>query len=275
MLEKLLGGEKAHDKIYLLPVGNILPNPSQPRRTFDEDAMRELSMSIEQYGVLQPISVRRIAKDRYELISGERRLRATKLAGLKEIPSIITETDGENSAIMALIENLQREDLTFFDEAEGIAKLITGYGLTQAETASRLGKTQSTVANKLRLLKISSQLREFISAQKLTERHARALLKIPEQDRMWVAREIAERGMNVMAAEGYIENFLSKPRKTEAKKVWIIKDVKIFLNTINHALLIMKKAGIAAQTKKVESSAFIEYTIKIPKPMMTDPNTHL
>lgn len=252
-------------RVSYIPVDQIVPNPGQPRKVFDEETLGELADSIAMHGILQPLLVRQNERGEYELISGERRLRAARLAGLSEVPCILSGIEREQSAVYALIENLQRQDLHFFEEAEGIGKLIVTYGLTQEETALRLSKKQSTIANKLRLLKLGPAVRRRILEAGLTERHARALLKLPEESRQLAALDqIISRGLNVAKSEQLIEDMLAAP-KTKPKRIMVVKDLRLFINTINHAVMVMRNAGISAVSTKRETPNYIEYVIQIPK----------
>ncbi|MDD6235888.1 MAG: ParB/RepB/Spo0J family partition protein [Clostridiales bacterium] len=260
----IFGKEKQINKVISININEILPNPNQPRTEFNEQELQQLSDSIRINGLLQPLTVRKNIYNKYELISGERRLRASKLAGLTEIPAIVVDTDERQSAIFALIENIQRADLNFFEEALAIKNLISEWNITQEEASERLGKAQSTLANKLRLLKLNDEEQQMILQNGLTERHARALLKInDEEKRSQALIHIIEKKMNVIQAETYIEQLLSAP-KPEKKRILIIKDVRLFINTINKALDTMKRAGIQAETQKKQNDEFIEYVVRIP-----------
>ncbi len=265
----LFGKEKTVNKVLLIDLTEILPNPNQPRRTFRAEELLELSESIRLNGLLQPLTVRKNRDGRYELISGERRLRAGKLAGLTQLPCIVMDTDERQSAVLALIENIQRSDLNFFEEAKAIQNLIVEWGITQEETSARLGKAQSTVANKLRLLKLNETEQQIILQGGLTERHARALLKIEDPSlRRAVIDQIIEAQMNVVSSEEYIDRKLAEAASPEEqlkkKRVLIVKDVRLFLNTINKALDTIKRAGIPAQAEKKEDGEYIEYHLRIP-----------
>ena len=197
-------------RVLYLSVDAIRANPDQPRKYFEPEALRELAESIGRYGILQPLTVRR-GEDGYELIAGERRLRAAKLAGLREVPCLAVRSDEEESALLSLIENLQRQDLHYMEEAAAIAKLIAVYGLSQEQAAERLGKSQSAVANKLRLLRLSPACVALLREGGLSERHARALLRLSdENERLAALRVIIERGCNVAQAEAYIESVLQR-----------------------------------------------------------------
>lgn len=261
---------KKDNKISEIPIIKIRPNKSQPRRVFNEDELAALSRSISENGVLQPITVRRISATEYELIAGERRLRASVLAGLKKIPCIVIKCSDKESAVFALLENLQRSDLGFFEEARGISKLIRRFGITQEEAARRLGKSQSTIANKLRLLKLTYEEQEWIISSGLTERHARALLRIDNEDiRREALSKIISDKLNTQQTDSLVSIMLNSQnlpavRQKGVTKV-VIKDVRIFVNTINKAIDTMRLAGIDAQSNKTDSESFIEYTIRIPK----------
>ncbi len=256
-------------KVVLLPVEKIVPNPAQPRQDFDRKEILSLAQSIKENGLLQPITVRKNNKV-YELVSGERRLRASKEAELKEIPAIIIDATSRQSAVYAILENIQRKDLTIFEEAFALRSLINEWGVTQEEAALKLGKAQSTIANKLRLLALSNVEQEIITKYQLTERHARAVLKIKDETlRFEVLKHIAKRGMNVSEAEDYIER-ATRLRPAEGKRLFIVKDVRIFINTINKAIDVMKSAGINAEAHKKEGDNYIEYLVRIPtKPQNT------
>lgn len=252
-------------KIVDIPIDFVKPNPNQPRRHFDSQELTSLAKSISQDGIIQPLTVRRVEKY-FELISGERRLRAGKIAGLKTVPCIIVDISDKRSAILALIENIQRADLNFFEEAEAIALLIQEFNITQEETAMRLGMAQPTIANKLRLLKIPPHERAMIFNNKLTERHARALLKInDETKRREVLNYIIENNLTVDATEKYIKSFEEKEKIEESykKRSPILKDIKLFFNTVDKAVKVMQLAGVDAEVKKQKHDGLIEYTILI------------
>jgi ParB family chromosome partitioning protein len=225
-----------------------------------------LAESIKHNGILQPLTVRIPVSGGYELVAGERRLRAAVLAGYKEVPCITVELDEKQSAVMSLLENLQREDLNFFEEALGIARLIEYCDLTQEQVAVKLGKSQSTIANKLRLLRIESSDREQILNFGLTERHARALLKLESEKRDFALKEIISKELNVYESEKFIDSILVPSEKLkERRSLSIIKDVRIFFNTINNAVDVMKRSGIDAVALRQEYDDYYEYTVKIPK----------
>ena len=254
-------------------ISEISRNPNQPRRYFDPEAIATLAESIRQYGVLNPLTVRRTAGGGYELVAGERRLRAARVAGLTDVPCLLINADGEDSSVIALVENLQRRDLDFFEEANGFKRLIDQFGLTQEEAARKVGKTQSAVANKLRLLRLSQQNMELIRRNNLTERHARALLRLSEEtDRINVTNYIIEHELNVSRTEEYIDEFLKAKEKPEPLPeqdggrhvVRLFKDVRFFLNTLNRAVGVMVDSGIGATVQQQESDDGLTLTISIP-----------
>lgn len=258
--------ERVVSNVVLLPINNISKNPSQPRVIFSKDDLKNLAESIKYNGILQPITVRLNKNNNYELISGERRLKAAKLAGNEEVPCIILKTNEEQSAIFALIENLQRKNLNFFEEALAINKLIKKWNLTQDEIAIKLGKAQSTIANKLRLLKFSDEQKARILTNNLTERHARALLKFSSNEEIEeTLKIIIEKKLNVAQTEELIKNKLENKINYKKKNfIPIIKDIRIFFNTINNAVKTMRKSGVMAKLKKEEEKDFIKYIVKIP-----------
>ena len=263
---------KSESKISDIPIIKIRPNKSQPRKQFNEDDLNSLSRSIAENGVLQPLTVRKITATEYEVVTGERRLRASALAGLKKVPCIIVKCSDKESAIYALLENLQRADLGIFEEARGISRLIRRYGLTQEQAAEKLGKTQSTIANKLRLLRLTPEEQEWIENAALSERHARALLKLDDEDeRKSILTRVITEGLNVAQTETLV-NLVTKstPKKhSRGKSKAVIKDIRIFVNTITKAVDTMRLAGIDAETLQTDKDDFIEYTIRIPKVQAT------
>ena len=271
--------------VQCIEVDKIVPNPQQPRRVFEQEALQELSSSIASHGVIQPITVRRVG-GLYELIAGERRLRATQMAGLKQIPAIVTEADDEESAVLALIENIQRENLSYMEEALGYLKLAQEYHMTQEEIAKLMGKTQSAVANKLRILRLCGETKRILAEYGLTERHARALLRLTnEEQQVQTAKLIAVKGMNVRETEEYIEDLLAgrqkrlpevvAPRggamtvgvKTPVARPKIkrfIRDIRLFTNTVNRAALYMKEAGVPVQVDENKNEGYYEMVIRVP-----------
>ena len=254
-------------RIHQLPIDKIIPNPRQPRRHFDEQALRELSESIRQHGVLQPLSVQRTDRG-YVLVAGERRLRAAGMAGLTHVPCILVRVSEEDSAVLALIENLQRCDLHYMEEAAAIARLIAQYGLSQEEAARRLGRSQSAVANKLRLLRLSYTYIYLLRQYGLTERHARAVLRLEGEERQVSALEkMGEEQMNVAAAEAYVEELLRKAQRQSPPRppIYVIKDVRLFLNSLRRGMDTIRRAGVNARYDKEENEEDIVITIHIPK----------
>ena len=250
--------------IQQIPLDEIFPNPFQPRRIFDEKELFALGESIKQNGLIQPISVRKM-KNGYELIAGERRFRACKIIGRKSIDAIVYDIDDEDSATWALIENLQRSDLSPFDEAEAMAKLIAAWSVTREEAARRFGLSTSGLSNKLRLLKLEEPVRKIITEANLTERHARELLRIDEPTkREDAARHIAEKNLNVAQTEKYVSKLLLEKQKRKAPR-YIIKDLRIFINTIEHAVEVMNMAGICAMSTVTENDEQIIYSVSVPK----------
>ncbi len=265
---------KNENKISDIPIIKIRPNKAQPRKVFNEEDLNALSQSITENGILQPLTVRKVSATEYELIAGERRLRASVLAGLRKVPCIVIKCSEKESAVYALLENLQRSDLGMFEEARGISRLIRRYGLTQQEAAVKLGKTQSTIANKLRLLRLTYEEQEWIENAGLSERHARALLKLGDEGaRREALSKIISENLNVQQSENLINLMLNSSPKNDKKQGFskaVIKDVRIFVNTINKAIDTMRLAGIDAQSDKTDTDNFIEYTIRIPKKQITD-----
>lgn len=253
-------------QVLELPTGDIRPNPNQPRREFREGDLAELALSISQVGVLQPLSVRRTAAG-WELVAGERRLRAAKLAGLPLVPCLNVEADEETSALLALVENLQRKDLDVWEEASALRQLIQRHNLSQEEAARKVGKSQSAVANKLRLLKLPEDVIQTLRVHQLTERHARALLRLATAEEQRGALDyILKHQLNVARTEEYIDRLCGKgkaPRK--AKPVYRIKDVRLFLNTVKRGVEVMQSAGVNAKCGREETENEITLTIRIPK----------
>ena len=242
-------------RVLFLPVDSILPNPDQPRTLFSQPELEELADSIQSMGILQPLTVRR-REGGWELVAGERRLRAAKLAGLREVPCLSIQTDGQSSSLLALVENLQRRDLDFWEEALALRKLIDTYHISQDEAARRLGKSQSAVANKLRLLKLDPAVLTILREGGCTERHARALLRLedPAQQRE-AAQQVTERSLTVAQTESMVEAMLSSPSSGPKKKpTFIVKDVRLFLNTISRSLDLMRSAGVNACCRREDKS---------------------
>lgn len=263
------------EQIIQIPTEKLLPNPYQPRKQFKSEDMLSLADSIKENGILQPLLCRQINQsDYYELIAGERRLRAAILANLQTVPCVIVECEYEDSAVFSIIENIQRSDLDFFEEALAISHLINTFGMTQQQIGKRLGKSQSALSNKLRLLRLPADVRYFIEREQLTERHARALLKIDNEKDMWAAlRVITQKHLNVEQAEAYIDALTGKEMKTRKNVIKIFKDIRIFVNTVNKAIEAMKQSGIDAESDKTETDEYIEFRVRIPKTCTESGNT--
>ena len=254
-------------RVLRLEVESIRPNPRQPRRLFDETGLRELAASIRRHGVVQPLVVRRRSGG-WELVAGERRLRAARLAGLEAVPCVEAEVDERESALLALVENLQRQDLHYFEEAAAIADYLRRTGSTQEEAAAQLGRSPSAVANKLRLLRLSPQCQALLLESGLTERHARALLRLEdEEDRYLALRKAVERHWNVAQTEQYIERRLEALQTTPpaGRRMYILKDVRLFLNSVDRGLRIVREAGVEAQCRREDTEDEIIMTIRIPR----------
>ena len=258
--------EKVIGKVIDVDIDKIVPNPHQPRIEFHDADMAALAESIRTNGILQPLSLRRIG-DKFELIAGERRLRAAKMCGFKYVPCIVHDITDRNSAILALVENIQRQDLSFFEEASAIEKLITHYGMTQEDAAAQLGKAQSTIANKLRLLRLTEEEREIIVRFNLTERHARTLLRLGNpEDRLIMLEKIVSGNLNVEKTEKLVDEYIGsqKEKASYKKRSKVFQNVKLFVNTINKAVETMQAAGISADSRKIQSENYIEYRVRIP-----------
>lgn len=257
-------------EIKYLPLNSIKPNPYQPRKNFNRKALEELSQSIKTYGLIQPISVRKLCDESYELIAGERRLRASEIAELSEIPAIVVDYKDKDSAIVALIENLQREDLNFIEEAEGYFNLINDHGFTQQELAEKLAKNQSTIANKLRILRLPDDIKKSLIENKLTERHARALLRLPDEDlQRKVLEKVVKNDLNVKKTEKLIEDILDDLTKEEEKEtkqnIRSLINFRIYLNTIKNAYTAIKDSGVEAKYIEKDMGDYVEVVVKIPK----------
>jgi ParB family chromosome partitioning protein len=255
--------------ILNIPINSVSPNPYQPRKEFANHTLEELSTSIKAYGVIQPINVRRSGKEGYELISGERRLRASKLAGMEYIPAIVIEVVEQDSAVLALIENLQREDLNFLEEAEGYYNLINDHGMTQEELAKKVGKKQSTIANKLRLLKLSDDIKKFILENGLTERHARALLKLPDDAiQQKVLKVVIKKSYNVKKTEELIEKMINDAAPKDDKQEKKIRgkfNYNIYVNTVKNTFKEILKTGCNVEYGQADKGDYVEIILKIPK----------
>lgn len=263
-------------KLLMLKPSEIKPSKNQPRKSFDEYELKLLADSIQSSGIIQPLVVRKSIDGKYEIIAGERRFLAAKNVGLRRIPCVLHNTDDKTAAIYAIMENLQRQDLTFFEEAEAINRLIIHFGMSQLEIASRLGLAQSTLSNKLRLLRLSDDQRERIMTARLTERHARALLRLDGADRENALNYIIANALNLKESEEYIENILN-PKAEEIPpekpiRKYAISDVRIFYNSLSKLVTTLQSAGVNAKTRKYENDKYIEYKVRISKntPPKTD-----
>lgn len=256
-------------RVQYLSLQLIRPNPQQPRKRFSPEGLMQLADSIRQYGVLQPLTVRK-CEGYYELVAGERRARAARLAGLREVPCLIAKVDERDAGLLALIENLHRRDLNCFEEAEAIAGLIRRYEMSQQTAAEKLGKSQSAIANKLRLLRLDKDLQETVLREDLTERHARTLLRLTDSElQRQAAAVFVEKQMNVAQAEAYVEKLLQtvQTRPPRQRTAYVIKDVRLFLNSVRRQLDMMNRAGVGADMGRQDTAEAIFLTIRIPKNM--------
>ena len=252
-------------RVRYIPINTVRPNPQQPRRSFDETALRELADSIRAYGILQPLTVRD-KSGFYELVAGERRLRAARIAGLREVPCLVAEVGEEDAALLALIENLQRRDLDYMEEAAAIARLIRCYGLSQQQAADKLGKSQPAIANKLRLLTLTPEQQQLCTASHLSERHARAALRLPEGRRTAALEKMARDKMSVRQADRLVDQMLAAPNGPSPcrRTIPMVRDVRFFVNTLQHAVDLMTQKGIAATTRCDKHDGCLEYIVRIP-----------
>lgn len=258
------------ENVTFIPVENIKPNPYQPRKHFSKRSLEELAQSIKAYGIIQPLSVRKISDESYELVAGERRLRASKLVGLNKVPVIIINMRDQDSAALALIENLQREDLNFLEEAEGYYNLINDHGFTQQELAEKIGKSQSTVANKLRILKLPNDIKKLLVENNLTERHGRALLKLPDEEtQKQVLEKVIKTDRTVKQTEELISDMLrvmTKEDEPENKQsIKSLINFRIYINTLKNAYNAIKESGVNAEYEQKDMGDFIQISVKIPK----------
>ena len=266
--------------LLYLRTEDIAPSPVQPRQYFDDEGLRELSESIRNYGILNPLTLR-LRGGVYELVAGERRLRAAKLAGLREVPCILLDVNMEDAGLIALIENLQRKDLDFIEEASGIRQLIQRFGMSQEEAARRIGRSQSAVANKLRLLRLPPDVLEALRQNGLTERHGRALLRLEDEEAQRAAlAHILEQDLTVAATDAYVEALLSAPAEESSpsppparRRTFILKDVRLFLNSLTRNVELMKQGGIDAGIRREETAEALIVTISIPKAAGATPHS--
>ena len=252
-------------RVQFLPAARIRANPAQPRKIFDPADLQELALSIAQYGILQPLTVRR-ADGGFQLVAGERRLRAARLAGLSEVPCIVVSVDEEDAGMLALVENLQRRDLDFIEEAQSLARLMQQYHLSQEQAAQKIGKSQSAVANKLRLLRHSPEVLDALRECGLSERHARALLRIDdEEEKLRTIALIRQGEWTVARTEQYIDSRLQQTPPKKPFGSFRLRDVRVFFNSVNHQLELIRSAGIDAGSEQLETEQEIILTIRIPK----------
>lgn len=256
---------KSTAEIYNIPQAMIVPNPNQPRKRFDYDELENLAQSIRENGILQPITVRKREDKKYELVSGERRLRAARLVGMVKIPSIVINIDDKNSAMFSIIENLQRQSLNFFEEAEAIEKLVGEYAMSREEVAQKLGLAPSTVSNKLRILRLPEEMRFELARAGLTESHARALLMLEDDNQRARALSIiVDRHLNVAESERMINQMINRNNRSR-NPLRGIRDIRLFINTLNHAVDTIRRAGVEADAARSETEEYIEYVVRIPK----------
>ena len=256
---------KSTAEIYNIPQAMIVPNPNQPRKRFDYDELENLAQSIRENGILQPITVRKREDKKYELVSGERRLRAARLVGMVKIPSIVINIDDKNSAMFSIIENLQRQSLNFFEEAEAIEKLVGEYAMSREEVALKLGLAPSTVSNKLRILRLPEEMRFELARAGLTESHAKALLMLEDDNQRARALSIiVDRHLNVAESERMINQKINRNNRSR-NPLRGIRDVRLFINTLNHAVDTIRRAGVEADAARSETEEYIEYVVRIPK----------
>ena len=256
---------KSTAEIYNIPQTMIVPNPNQPRKRFDYDELENLAQSIRENGIIQPITVRKREDKKYELVSGERRLRAARLVGMVKIPSIVINIDDKNSAMFSIIENLQRQSLDFFEEAEAIEKLVGEYAMSREEVAQKLGLAPSTVSNKLRILRLPEEMRFELARAGLTESHARALLMLEDDNQRARALSIiVDRHLNVAESERMINQMINRNNRSR-NPLRGIRDVRLFINTLNHAVDTIRRAGVEADAARSETEEYIEYVVRIPK----------
>lgn len=252
-------------RVMFLPVDAIAPNPYQPRQTFAREELDELAQSIRALGVLQPLTVRK-GEGGWELVAGERRLRAARLAGLDRVPCLSVRVDGQTTSLLALVENVQRTDLDFWEEALALRRLLDTFHLSQEEAARRVGKSQSAVANKLRLLKLPEDTLRALRDGGCTERHARALLRLEDPSlRQKTLEQILSRQLTVAQTDALVDQLLSPPPRTRTKRTFVVKDVRLFLNTLTRSMALMRSAGVDARCDRQDKDGEILLTIRIPQ----------
>jgi ParB family chromosome partitioning protein len=267
LFQKTQNAEQVINRVLQIPIASIKPNPNQPRVIFDDYELSQLAVSIRQNGILQPITVRKSGDAGYEIISGERRLRAAKLINLEYVPCIVIDTSSENSAVLAILENIQRSDLNYIEEALSIRSLIEHFGITQEDCAAKLGIAQSTVANKLRLLRLTDEEKAFVLRYKLNERQARALLRLPSDARLGVIEKIAAEQLNTSQTDKLIDEILNRSQTQDTQKKpkhsWDFRQARLYINSINKMIDSMKRAGIDCTSSQSENNGFIEYLFRV------------
>jgi ParB family transcriptional regulator, chromosome partitioning protein len=259
--------QKPNEEVKQIPVQNIVPNRFQPRTVFNEDKISELALTIRTHGVIQPIVVREYSADKFEIIAGERRWRAVQSLNWDTIPAIVKEFNDKETASVALIENLQREELSAIEEAVAYAKLLELHNLTQEALAQRLGKGQSTVANKLRLLKLPDDIQNALMEKSITERHARALIPLKEPEKqVQLMKEIIEKQLNVKQTEDRVVKMLEQTKKKpKPQRKAFSRDTRIAMNTIRQSLTLVNESGVSIDSEEEEFEDYYQFTIKIPK----------
>lgn len=261
------------DQVLQVNISDIKPNPYQPRKTFTEERIQELCESIKEVGIIQPLVVRKMGSG-YELVAGERRMRAAKAAGLLAVPVVVKQYTDQEVAQATLVENIQREDLNVLEEARAYDQLLMDFRLTQEELAKRLGFSQSTIANKRRLLKLAEEVQEMLLAGKLNERQARALLRLDSHDAQTVvAKQVIADDLTVKQVEDAVERFLNGESIEDAMEAasikpirkLLVRDVRIFVNSVRQAIHLMKQSGVSAQVEETDGEEFYEVVVRIPK----------
>lgn len=261
--------DELNEDVVQLKVDDIVPNEFQPRTKFDDEKIKELAQTLQTHGMIQPIVVRKKNDDKYEVIAGERRLRAAKLLGWETISAIVRNLTDRETASVALIENIQREELSVIEEAQAYQQLIKMHSLTQEALAQRLGKSQSTIANRLRLLSLPDEIKQGLIDRVITERHARALIKLKGADlQLKFYQKIIEQQLNVRETDEMIKQFLEKgqaEKKQRPKRKFISKDIRIATNTIRRSLKMIQDSGIKVETEEEDFEDYYQITIKVPK----------
>lgn len=262
----------SHKKLLMLKPSELKISKNQIRNNFDNNELKTLADSIAVNGIIQPLSVRKVLNGKYEIITGERRYRAALIAGIRRIPCILHNVDHQTVAIYSIVENMQRSELGIFEQAEALEKLTTVYGMSQSEVSAKIGIAQSTVSNKIRILKLEEKIKKRIEKNRLTERHARALLRIEPSRRNEALDYIIENALNVLQTEEYVEELINPKLKkeliTEPTRKFAIGDVRLFYNSLSKLVDTLQSAGIDANTRKIENDKYIEYKVRIKKEQM-------